>query len=109
MVCDRCGSLADKGMKFGVAPYFHAGGKRRLMLIGQDPTHRLFATMLSGDLPISPHMKEAFTGHFIRANYNGIEFDYSPCLHIKTFGVTEKYGESVQRFKENMSSYFAEN
>ena len=54
-------------------------------------------------------MKEAFTGHFIRANYNGIEFDYSPCLHIKTFGVTEKYGESVQRFKENMSSYFAEN
>jgi uracil-DNA glycosylase len=199
--CDKCGSLAEKGMKFGVAPYYHAGGKRRIMLIGQDPTiskepervtsvlmldqansqlkrwlqgmigkafdtltlyatnlvkcsfpkppsttpegglrfiqpyfnnckdflkeelrrfapdcvltfgepsHRLFSSMLSNVPQISPYMKEAFTGQFIRAKFDDTEFDYSPCLHIKTFRVAEKYGESVQRFKENMSFYFAE-
>ena len=51
-------------------------------------------------------MKKAFTGDFVRAKFRGIEFDYSPCLHIQTFRVAETYGDRVERFKVGMRAYF---
>ena len=44
-------------------------------------------------------------GEFYRLIVGGHRFDYSPCLHIKTFRVAETYGDSVSRFKSTVSSY----
>ena len=71
-----------------------------------EPAHKLFITLLDNRSDIPDSMKTAFTGQFIRAQFKGFEFDYSPCLHIKTFRVAEVYGEGVQRFKQGISSYF---
>ena len=48
-------------------------------------------------------MKEDFSGKFIKAKINDIEFNYSPCLHIKTFRVAETYGKQVFVFKEGLN------
>ncbi len=74
-----------------------------------EPAHKLFITILDNQKDMPDSMQTAFTGQFLRARFKGLEFDYSPCLHIKTFRVAEVYGESVQRFKEGVSSYFKAN
>ena len=35
------------------------------------------------------------------------EFAYSPCLHIKTFRVAEKYGPAIEPFKRGLKEAFA--
>lgn len=71
-----------------------------------EPAHKLFITILHNQTDIPETMQEAFTGDFIKARIGGCSFDYSPCLHIKTWRVAEVYGESVNRFKSGISTYF---
>lgn len=52
---------------------------------------------------IKGRMKDDFTGKFIKAKINNLEFNYSPCLHIKTFRVAETYGKQVIDFKNGLS------
>lgn len=78
--------------------------KPTLVLTFGEPAHMLFSTMLeviSGQLKSG--MKSDFNGTFISAKINNIEFDYSPCLHIKTFRVAETYGDSVKGFKTGLA------
>lgn len=79
-----------------------------LVLTLGEPAHKLFITTLDNRAGIEEDMKEAFTGRFIRAKLRGIEFDYSPCLHIKTFRVAETYGDKLKRFKRGLADYFKE-
>ena len=51
-------------------------------------------------------MRDAFTGKFKKAKIESHSFDYTPCLHIKTFRVAEVYGASVVNFKNALLSYF---
>jgi len=74
-----------------------------------EPAHKLFVSILDNQSDIPGSMRAAFTGQFIKAKFNGFGFDYSPCLHIKTFRVAEVYGESVQRFKQGIVAYFNAN
>lgn len=70
-----------------------------------EPAHKLFASFL--DIEDFPNtMQEAFTGEFIKCEIGGHTFDYSPCLHIKTWRVAEVYGKSVIEFKQGIASYF---
>ncbi len=52
-------------------------------------------------------MKEAFTGHFVKARINGYEFDYSPCLHIQTFRLAVTYKDYVTVFKSSLFKYLS--
>lgn len=80
----------------------------RLVLTLGEPAHKLFIATLDNRDDIADRMKVAFTGQFVKAKFRGVEFDYSPCLHIKNFRVAEVYGDSVKRFKEGMAAYFKE-
>jgi uracil-DNA glycosylase len=71
-----------------------------------EPAHRLFISLLENANEISPRMKNAFTGRFVRARLQGFEFDYSPCLHIQTFRVAETYGVKVESFKQGLHAFF---
>jgi len=62
--------------------------------------------MLDNYVDIPDTMQEAFTGEFVKARIGDFEFDYSPCLHIKTWRVAEVYGDSVKKFKDGISAYF---
>jgi uracil-DNA glycosylase len=73
-----------------------------------EPTHKLFITILDNGNGIGDSMQTAFTGNFVRARLRGVEFDYSPCLHIQTFRVAEVYGDCVKRFKAGIAAYFKE-
>lgn len=111
-------TMSEGGLKF-LQPYFQnckAYLSDELLSFGPDvvltlgePAHKLFISILDnrGDLP--PSMQSAFTGQFIKARLGDLEFDYSPCLHIKTFRVAEVYGESVKKFKQGVSAYFNTN
>ena len=66
----------------------------------------LFVSLLDNSSEMSKEMKNAFTGRFVRARLHGFEFDYSPCLHIQTFRVAEKYGAKVEDFKRSLLTYF---
>lgn len=69
-----------------------------------EPTHMLFRTILDQkDIPIK--MQQAFTGKLIRTSVQGVPFDYTPCLHIKTFRVADVYGKAVGNFREGLTSY----
>lgn len=57
-----------------------------------EPTHKLFCLFFDKANTIQLKMKEAFTGEFMKIKTDLLEFDYSPCLHIKTFRVAETYG-----------------
>lgn len=74
-----------------------------------EPAHKLFVTILDNQKSIPDSMKSAFCGEFYKASLKQFEFDYSPCLHIKTFRVAEVYGNSVQKFKKGFSTYFTKN
>lgn len=79
-----------------------------LLLTLGEAAHKLFITTLDNREDIEEDMKEAFTGRFIRAKLRGMEFDYSPCLHIKTFRVAETYGDKLKRFKRGLADYLKE-
>ena len=69
-----------------------------------EPTHRLFVSILD-DNKFGKTMSEDFTGHFVNVRLRNTSFLYSPCLHIKTFRVAEKYGNKVTLFKRRMKDY----
>lgn len=106
---------AEGGLRF-LKPYFDnckyylaeelLSFRPQCVLTLGEPAHKLFITILDNQNDFPNSMKAAFTGQFIRAKFKGVEFDYSPCLHIKTFRVAEVYGERVQRFKQGISTYF---
>jgi len=73
-----------------------------------EPAHKLFVATLDNCDNIADSMQDAFKGQFVKAKFRDLEFDYSPCLHIKTFRVAEAYGNSVKRFKEGIAVYFKE-
>jgi len=73
-----------------------------------EAAHRLFITTLDNRDDIADRMKVAFTGKFLRAQFRGIEFDYSPCLHIQTFRVAHTYGDRLKGFKKGLTDYFKE-
>ncbi len=77
-----------------------------LVLTLGETAHKLFVETLDDSDNIADSMQGAFTGEFFKARFRGVEFDYSPCLHIKTFRVAEVYGESVKKFKEGLTAYF---
>lgn len=76
-----------------------------LVLTFGEPAHKLFITILDNRSDFGASMQEVFIGKFKKAKLKGFEFDYSPCLHIKTFRVAETYGESVRRFKTGLEDY----
>ena len=71
-----------------------------------EPTHKLFTSILDNGKEIPDSMQGAFTGELLRTSIRAFQFDYSPCLHIKTWRVAEVYGESVRRFRTGITSYF---
>ena len=110
-------TMREGGLKF-LQPYFQnckdylsdeiAKFKPTCVLALGEPAHKLFSSMLDNRDVIPITMQGAFTGQFIKARLSGMEFDYSPCLHIKTFRVAEVYGESVKTFKDRIKEYFAD-
>jgi len=79
--------------------------KPNLVLTLGEPTHKLFINELENRHSIPDTMKTAFTGQLFKAKSDGFEFDYTPCLHIKTFRVAETYGDSIRSFKQSISTY----
>ncbi len=77
-----------------------------LVLTLGEPAHKLFVSFLDNADDLIDSMQGAFTGRFAKASKDGLEFDYSPCLHIRTFRVDDVYGDRVRRFKEGISAYF---
>lgn len=77
-----------------------------LVLTLGETAHKLFITTLDNRDDIADRMKDAFTGAFVRAKFRGMEFDYSPCLHIQTFRVADTYGDRLRRFKRALAAYF---
>lgn len=106
---------AKGGLKF-LRPYFEncqsylreelTSFRPNLALTLGEPAHKLFVSILDNGNSVPVSMQQAFTGQFIKAKFNQLEFDYSPCLHIKTFRVAQVYGDSVKRFKTGLSEYF---
>jgi len=78
-----------------------------LVLTLGEPTHKLFVTILDNGKEFGSSMQDAFTGSFEeKAQLGDLEFDYSPCLHIRTFRIAETYGDKVKEFKKSLTSYF---
>lgn len=70
-----------------------------ILTLGES-SHILFSReieLLQGKLNL--RMKDDFNGEFCKVRLNSIIFEYSPCLHIKTFRVAETYGKQVFDFK----------
>jgi len=67
-----------------------------------EPAHKLFISILNNSDSIKDSMKEAFTGEFIKAYIRNVSFQYSPCLHIRTYRVAYTYGKQVDEFKINL-------
>ena len=80
-----------------------------LVITFGEPAHCLFVSCMSiadcGNRSINTEMKKAFNGSLYSLVTSGHRFDYSPCLHIKTFRVAETYGPSVARFRIELQSY----
>ena len=70
----------------------------QILLTFGESTHRLFIS--TGDF--KEPMKDAFTGMFQEARLKGTRFQYSPCLHIKTFRVADIYGKRIQPFRVSL-------
>lgn len=78
--------------------------KPDIVLTLGESAHKLFfkeIKVLNGNL--AGKMKDDFTGKFIKVKLNDIEFNYSPCLHIKTYRVAETYGKQVFDFKDGLN------
>jgi len=76
--------------------------KPTLVLTFGEPAHKLFVTIINNGAVFKDSMQEAFTGEFVEARIGDVRFHYSPCLHIKTFRVSETYGNKVSQFKSNL-------
>jgi uracil-DNA glycosylase len=76
-----------------------------LVLTLGEPAHQLFVGMLDDPESMGKSMQDAFTGEFPMARFRGVEFRYSPCLHIQTFRVAETYGRRVEKFKEGLENF----
>jgi len=79
-----------------------------LVLTLGEPAHKSFITTLDNRNEFYEDMKNAFTGKFVKAKFRGMEFDYSPCLHIQTFRVAHTYGDRLKGFKGGLAAYFKE-
>jgi len=79
--------------------------KPNLLLSFGEPAHRMIITIFDNESLFNDKMQDAFTGQFFKAKINDFTFDYSPCLHIKTFRVAETYGNSVVKFKEELNRF----
>lgn len=78
--------------------------KPDIVLTLGESAHKLFfkeIKVLNGNL--AGKMKDDFTGKFIEVKLNDIVFNYSPCLHIKTYRVAETYGKQVFDFKDGLN------
>lgn len=73
-----------------------------LVLTLGEPSHVIFREILDNPDAVGATMQDAFTGKFSTVSIEGIEFVYSPCLHIQTFRVAETYGSHVQEFKAGL-------
>lgn len=71
-----------------------------------EATHKSFISILENPIDIDHYMKNAFSGNFVNVAVQGVAFRYSPCLHIQTYRVAEKYGDKVKDFKNAIRSYF---
>lgn len=69
-----------------------------------EPAHKLFISILDNNYLFEDSMKKAFTGEFIKASVRNVSFQYSPCLHIKTYRVAETYGTQVDTFRYNLQN-----
>jgi uracil-DNA glycosylase len=78
--------------------------KPTIILTFGQAAHKLFVSTLDNNHSFKDSMKEAFTGEFIKASLERVGFQYSPCLHIKTYRVAETYGEQVKQFRRNLRS-----
>lgn len=78
--------------------------KPDLVLTFGEAAHKSFISILDSQSEIDKRMKDAFTGSFVLVEIKGIKFEYSPCLHIQTYRVAEKYGDKVKDFKKAMKS-----
>jgi len=76
--------------------------KPTIVLTFGEPAHKLFISILDNNDLFKDSMKEAFTGEFIKASVRNVSFQYSPCLHIKTYRVADTYGKKVEGFKYNL-------
>ncbi|MFC2134443.1 uracil-DNA glycosylase family protein [Bacteroidota bacterium] len=74
-----------------------------LILSLGEPSHELFLKSVTGNIPL--RMKDAFSGKFYEITIENFQTHYSPCLHIQTFRVAEKYGVSVNNFKKLIKEY----
>ncbi|MCK4260525.1 MAG: uracil-DNA glycosylase family protein [Halanaerobiales bacterium] len=75
-----------------------------VLTFGQN-THQLFRRILTNNHNVPHTMKEAFTGEFFKVSIDDVAFDYSPCLHIKTYRVSETYGKKIAEFKNSLEKY----
>jgi uracil-DNA glycosylase len=106
----RLGGLKFLGPYFENCKYHLAQEISRfqptLLLTLGEPAHNSFISTLDNRDSVADRMKEAFTGKFVKAKFRGIEFDYSPCLHIQTFRVAHTYGDRLKGFKRGLAAYF---
>lgn len=77
-----------------------------LILTFGEPAHYYFLKIMPETKNIETKMNKAFKGDFYKIKFDDFVFDYSPCLHIKTFRVAETYGEKIKLFKTGVSKYF---
>ena len=78
--------------------------KPTIVLTFGEPAHKLFVSILDNSDSFKDSMKKAFTGEFIKTSVRTVSFQYSPCLHIKTYRVADTYGEQVKEFKCNLQN-----
>ena len=78
--------------------------KPTIILTFGEPAHELFISILDNNYLFKDSMKEAFTGEFVKASVRTVSFQYSPCLHIKTYRVADTYGKKVEGFRNNLQN-----
>jgi len=76
--------------------------KPTIVLTFGEPAHKLFISILDNNSLVKDSMKEAFTGEFTKVSVRATNFQYSPCLHIKTYRVAETYGKKVMEFNNTL-------
>ena len=110
----RDSSISLKGILSLLQPCFNnckgyliteiANFRPAIALTFGEPAHKLFTSILDNRDSVRDSMKEAFTGKFVNASVRNASFQYSPCLHIKTYRVAETYGDQVKKFQHNLQS-----
>ena len=78
--------------------------KPTIVLTFGEPAYKLFISILDNNDLFKDSMKKAFTGEFVNASVRTVSFQYSPCLHIKTYRVADTYGKKVEKFRYNLQN-----